>query len=131
MVPIDMLAILGVWLKCPRIALLKPRIQKVVYSKDWRDGKPVSREGISHVSKYMTLESYEDTLNNLSLRRMEVLGGLIRGQRACSPPQRVPGTGLKMRDAQASSLARRRTVGRRKQEALWTFTGKRSRRRRR
>ncbi len=43
----------------------KPRIQKVVYSKDWKDGKPVSREGISHCFKYMRLESYEDTLNNL------------------------------------------------------------------
>src|SRR5699024_10251283 len=47
----------------------KPRIQKVVYSKDWKDGKPVSREGISHMFKYMKLESYEDTLNNIELRR--------------------------------------------------------------
>lgn len=43
----------------------KPRIQKVIYSKDWKDGKPVSREGISNCFKYMRLESYEDTLNNL------------------------------------------------------------------
>lgn len=47
----------------------KPRIQKVVYSKDWKDGKPVSREGISHCFKYMRLESYEDTLNNLALKQ--------------------------------------------------------------
>jgi adenine-specific DNA-methyltransferase len=47
----------------------KPRIQKVVYSKDWKDGKPVSREGISHCFKYMRLESYEDTLNNLALQK--------------------------------------------------------------
>lgn len=47
----------------------KPRIQKVVYSKDWKDGKPVRREGISHCFKYMRLESYEDTLNNLSLKQ--------------------------------------------------------------
>lgn len=45
----------------------KPRIQKVVYSKDWKDGKPASREGISHCFKYIRLESYEDTLNNLVL----------------------------------------------------------------
>lgn len=45
----------------------KPRIQKVIYSKDWKDGKPVSREGISHCFKYIRLESYEDTLNNLQL----------------------------------------------------------------
>ncbi|MFN5310149.1 MAG: DNA methyltransferase [Candidatus Kapaibacterium sp.] len=49
----------------------KPRIQKVVYSKDWKDGKPVSREGISHCFKYMRLESYEDTLNNLALKQTE------------------------------------------------------------
>jgi adenine-specific DNA-methyltransferase len=47
----------------------KPRIQKVVYSKDWKDGKPVSREGISHCFKYMRLESYEDTINNLALKK--------------------------------------------------------------
>jgi adenine-specific DNA-methyltransferase len=49
----------------------KPRIQKVVYSKDWRDGKPVSREGISHCFKYFRLESYEDTLNNLEVSRSQ------------------------------------------------------------
>lgn len=43
----------------------KPRVQKVIYSKDWKDGKPVSREGSSHCFKYLRLESYEDTLNNL------------------------------------------------------------------
>lgn len=45
----------------------KPRIQKVAYSKDWRSGKPVSREGSSHCFKTIRLESYEDTLNNLIL----------------------------------------------------------------
>lgn len=49
----------------------KPRIQKVIYSKDWKDGKPISREGISHCFKYMRLESYEDTLNNLALKQTE------------------------------------------------------------
>ena len=46
--------------------VLKPRIAKVVYSPDWKDGKPVTRDkGISHCFKYVRLESYEDTLNNL------------------------------------------------------------------
>lgn len=46
--------------------VLKPRIAKVVYSESWRDGKPAAREsGISHCFKYLRLESYEDTLNNL------------------------------------------------------------------
>ncbi len=43
----------------------KPRIQKAVYSKDWKDGKPVGRDGVSHIFKYMTLEQYEDSLDNL------------------------------------------------------------------
>lgn len=46
--------------------VLKPRIVKVVYSESWKDGKPIAREtGISHCFKYLRLESYEDTLNNL------------------------------------------------------------------
>jgi adenine-specific DNA-methyltransferase len=52
--------------------VLVPRIKKVVYSKDWKDGKPVSREGISHMFKYIRLESYEDTLNNLTLNNPEL-----------------------------------------------------------
>ena len=47
----------------------KPRIEKVIYSKDWKDGKPVSREGSSHCFKYIRLESYEDALDNLQFER--------------------------------------------------------------
>lgn len=49
--------------------VLKPRIQKVIYSKDWKDGKPVSRKGISHMFKYLRLEGYDDTLDNLVVNR--------------------------------------------------------------
>ena len=42
--------------------VLLPRIKKIVYSKDWKDGKPVSREGVSQCFKYYTLEQYEETL---------------------------------------------------------------------
>jgi adenine-specific DNA-methyltransferase len=49
--------------------VLRPRLQKVIYSNDWKDGKPVSRVGSSHMFKYLRLESYEDTLNNLELQR--------------------------------------------------------------
>ena len=46
--------------------VLKPRIAKVIYSDTWKDGKPVNRNtGISQCFKYLRLESYEDTLNNL------------------------------------------------------------------
>ena len=44
--------------------VLLPRIKKVVYSKDWKHGKPVSHNGVSHFLKYYTLEQYEETLKN-------------------------------------------------------------------
>lgn len=50
----------------------KPRVLKAIYSKDWRNGKPISRQGISHCFKYFNLESYEDTLNNLAIKKVEV-----------------------------------------------------------
>ena len=45
----------------------KPRIQKVIYSDNWKNGKPQDKAGISQMFKYQVLESYEDTLNNLIL----------------------------------------------------------------
>lgn len=49
-------------------SVTKPRMQKVIYSADWKDGKPQNRStGISHIMKYMKLESYEDALSNISL----------------------------------------------------------------
>src|SRR6218665_1979210 len=48
----------------------KPRIQKVVYSADWKEGKATAPQtGISHAFKVLKIESYEDTLNNLELHR--------------------------------------------------------------
>ena len=48
--------------------VLRPRIEKLVYSEEWQDGKPTARTtGVSHCFKYIRLESYEDTLNNLRL----------------------------------------------------------------
>ena len=49
--------------------ILKPRIQKVIYSDSWKDGKPITKNGISQIFKYFKLESYEDTLNNLEFQR--------------------------------------------------------------
>ncbi|KMQ49445.1 Type III restriction-modification system methylation subunit [Chitinispirillum alkaliphilum] len=52
--------------------VLKPRIQKIVYSADWKEGKPTTPQtGISHAFKVIKLESYEDTLNNLELKRSD------------------------------------------------------------
>ncbi len=58
-------------------SVLKPRILKVIYSADWRDGKPVGRKGSSHMLKYIQLESYEDTLNNLALQRTATQDSLL------------------------------------------------------
>lgn len=45
-----------------------PRMKKVVYSADWKNGKPTSRNtGVSHIMKYFSLESYEDALSNVQL----------------------------------------------------------------
>jgi len=49
--------------------VLVPRIKKVIYSTDWKNGKPVSREGVSQIFKYIRLESYEDALANIELQR--------------------------------------------------------------
>ena len=68
--------------------VLKPRIQKVVYSRDWKDGKPKpdsdgNLNGISHCFKYLRLESYEDTLNNLILKdRTEQQDDLLKANPA-------------------------------------------------
>jgi len=59
-------------------AVLKPRILKAAYSRDWRAGKPISRDGVSHLIKVIRLESYEDTLNNLETRRSEVQQSLLQ-----------------------------------------------------
>ncbi|MFZ7223077.1 site-specific DNA-methyltransferase [Avibacterium avium] len=53
--------------------VLKPRIQKVIYSENWKNGKPVentsgSLNGVSQIVKVLKLESYEDTLNNIVLK---------------------------------------------------------------
>ena len=47
--------------------VLLPRMKKVVYSPDWKDGQPVSRNGSTQFFKYIRLESYKDTLDGLEL----------------------------------------------------------------
>ena len=50
----------------------KPRVQKVIYTDNWKNGKPQDTEGISQLFKYQVLESYEDTLNNLVLAQKDL-----------------------------------------------------------
>ncbi len=47
--------------------VLLPRMKKVVYSPDWKAGRPVSRQGVTQLFQYVRLESYEDTLDGLEL----------------------------------------------------------------
>lgn len=45
-----------------------PRTKKAVYSNDWQKGIPLNRStGLSHITKYLSLESYEDALSNVKL----------------------------------------------------------------
>ena len=54
-------------------SVLKPRVQKVIFAKEYKDGKPQADNGafggVSQIVKVLKLESYEDTLNNLELRK--------------------------------------------------------------
>lgn len=80
-------------------SVTKPRIQKVIYAKDWKDGKPVfdsegKAGGVSQCFKYLRLEQYEDTLNNLidsrtynpdSVPKDFILSYLLEAETAESP----------------------------------------------
>lgn len=47
-------------------SVLKPRIEKALYSPEWSDGKARCHDqGMSALVKYFAVESYEDALNNL------------------------------------------------------------------
>jgi adenine-specific DNA-methyltransferase len=58
-------------------AVMKPRILKAVYSSEWKEGKPLGRDGVSQFVKYIRLESYEDVLNNLEMKRTNQQGTLL------------------------------------------------------
>ena len=48
--------------------VMLPRLKKVVYAPDWKEGKPAAPDrGMSQLMKYVRLESYEDTLDGLVL----------------------------------------------------------------
>ncbi len=52
--------------------VLKPRIQKAVFSDHWEEGKPKNYKGHSHMFKYIRLEQYEDSLKNISFAQKEI-----------------------------------------------------------
>ncbi len=46
-----------------------PRIKKVAYSFNWKEGKPQDIDGIGVFFKYHTLEQYEDALENIEFEK--------------------------------------------------------------
>ena len=50
-----------------------PRVKKAIYSSSWKDGSPRIRDGVSYAFKYLALESFEDSLNNLILPDESIL----------------------------------------------------------
>ena len=48
---------------------LKERIRRIMFSENWKDGRPKSKEidGTVGIAKYQRLEQYEDVLNNITL----------------------------------------------------------------
>jgi len=52
-------------------------VLKAVYSKDWKDGKPVGREGVSQLIKVIRMESYDDTLTNLRVEQTQEQARLL------------------------------------------------------
>ncbi|MDP3336968.1 MAG: DNA methyltransferase, partial [Rhodoferax sp.] len=59
-------------------SVTKPRIQKTVFSTEWKDGKSIANGvGISHIFKVLKIEGYEDTLNNLNLTRTHAQQSLL------------------------------------------------------
>lgn len=65
--------------------LLVPRVKKAVFSNAWRDGRPTTtglplEDDLQPVVvQVVYLEQYEDTLNNLDLKRPEAIDGLFSG----------------------------------------------------
>lgn len=53
-------------------SVLVPRLKKTIYSANWENGKPTDRStGVSHLIKYLRLESYEDALSNIAFSENE------------------------------------------------------------
>ena len=58
-------------------SVTKPRVQKVIFSDKWNQGLATCHEGISQVVKVLKIESYEDTLNNLELKKAQQTSDLF------------------------------------------------------
>jgi adenine-specific DNA-methyltransferase len=58
--------------------IIIPRIKKVAYTFNWKDGKPQDNDGIGTFFKYQLLEQYEDALDNLELKPNEAAQKLFK-----------------------------------------------------
>ncbi len=71
--------------------VLLPRLKKVTFSPEWKDGRPKrpataeEAERGPRIFKVVRLESYEDTLNNLELKRASALQGVFDWAEARGP----------------------------------------------
>jgi adenine-specific DNA-methyltransferase len=71
--------------------VLLPRIKKVTFTPEWKDGKPKrpatpeEAERSPRIVKVIRLESYEDALNNLDLRRTKQQQSLLDAAEAQGP----------------------------------------------
>lgn len=55
-----------------------PRVKKIIYAPQWSKKKPKTRENsVSQIVKYMSLESYEDALSNITLTRIDKMVDLF------------------------------------------------------
>ncbi|CUS93592.1 hypothetical protein JGI15_10971, partial [Candidatus Kryptonium thompsonii] len=60
--------------------IIIPRLKKVAYSFNWKDGKTQDTDGISQFFKYQILEQYEDTLDNIELKENQKMLELFKDQ---------------------------------------------------
>ena len=57
------------------------RLRKAAFSNSWKKGKPTNyNSGVPVAIKYIRLESYEDTLNNIEPRRKDIQSDLLGNQ---------------------------------------------------
>jgi adenine-specific DNA-methyltransferase len=53
--------------------ILKPRMLKVIYSNNWKNAQPQDNDGLKkQIIKYQLLEQYEDSLNNIVFKKIDV-----------------------------------------------------------
>jgi adenine-specific DNA-methyltransferase len=53
--------------------VLKPRIQKIIFRENWKEGKPQDGDGTpKQIIKYHSLEQYEDALENIEFSQKKL-----------------------------------------------------------